>query len=627
MKNEYINRMADRMSIRKLRSEQMRSGKVVVRSMLSTQVACVLNNLAPQLAIMLSSMMVSHFLGVDSFKATAAFNPIAGVIMILISLCNLGPSLQAGTAYGKFDFNTANKLLTFSALSSAFIAVISAVVILAFRGGIAGMITSDPAVLSNLYSYLLPMAIYFLFHAMVSVINAYVTASGHADKVTRAIFVSVFVNLLSVFLLIKVAHLGVESVGIAMCLLSASNILVLLPVVLGKDFPFHFVTPALELFAMFRKNILLWTSNISASISNSIFLFLVNILILHYLPSDGLFVWGVCMQAISIPYCVKAGITHAYLYVDAFLLGEGDSAGRLKIAKVYFMEICLIIMLFATAYVCFTDNIAMLFGAKSIELINSVRIPLMCVTCFFVFRDIAGTFGVFSIKCNSLMKVIQDGISCLVTPLMIIVVAFVLGNGNLWYGFVATAVIIAAYVAVANTVCCRKDKGLVPFFLLDRFSETINLDVSVNYTLESLEENMERIHLFLSVCEASEELSKKIEICCEELMNNIIGLKKKNRRRNRRRNRNRKMRRNRNIKQTFDIRLSEGEDNLCLFARNFGKPISPAIPVNLVEEYVKNGRIPDVSELSLFYIKNYSDKQVYHYVHGMNVLYLQFDKK
>lgn len=607
MKNEYIQRVIDCVLRRSTNDEQMRSGRVVVRSMLSTQVACVLNYLAPQLAIFLNSMMVSQFLGVDSFKATAAFNPIAGVIMMLINLCNLGPSLQAGTAYGKLDFNSANKLLTFSAVSSAFVAIISAIVILTFRGGIAGMMTSDPAVLGNLYSYLAPMAIYFLFDATVSVMNAYVTAAGHAEKVTRATFVSVFVNIISVFLLIKVAHLGIESVGIAMCLSSASNILVLLPVILSKEFPFNFVAPALELLTMFGKNILLWTSVISASISNAIFQFLVNILILYFLPSDGLFVWGVCLQAISMPLCFTAGVADAYLYVDAFLLGEGDSAGRLRIAKAYFLEICLILMLFTFVYVCFTDNMAMLFGAKSIELIHSVRMPLMCVTCFFVFRDLLTTFGVFSIQLKPFIKVMLDVITCLVPPLMIMVAAITLGNGNLWYGFVATAVVIAIYVAVVNAICCHKDKNLVPYFLLDRYSETVNLDVSVNYTLESLEENMERIRLFLSVCEVSEDLSKRIEICCEELMNNIIGTKNK--------------------KDTFDIRLSEGSDNLCLFATNLGKPVSPAIPNNLVEEYVENGRIPDVSELSLFYINSYSDKQAYHYVYGMNVLYLQFDKK
>lgn len=607
MKNEYIQRVIDCVLRRSTNDEQMRSGRVVVRSMLSTQVACVLNYLAPQLAIFLNSMMVSQFLGVDSFKATAAFNPIAGVIMMLINLCNLGPSLQAGTAYGKLDFNSANKLLTFSAVSSAFVAIISAIVILTFRGGIAGMMTSDPAVLGNLYSYLAPMAIYFLFDATVSVMNAYVTAAGHAEKVTRATFVSVFVNIISVFLLIKVAHLGIESVGIAMCLSSASNILALLPVILSKEFPFNFVAPALELLTMFGKNILLWTSVISASISNAIFQFLVNILILYFLPSDGLFVWGVCLQAISMPLCFTAGVADAYLYVDAFLLGEGDSAGRLKIAKAYFLEICLMLMLFTFVYVCFTDNMAMLFGAKSIELIHSVRMPLMCVTCFFVFRDLLTTFGVFSIQLKPSIKVMLDVITCLVPPLMIMVAAITLGNGNLWYGFVATSVVIAIYVAVVNAICCHKDKNLVPYFLLNKYSETVNLDVSVNYTLESLEENMERIRLFLSVCEVSEDLSKRIEICCEELMNNIIGTKNK--------------------KDTFDMRLSEGSDNLCLFATNLGKPVSPAIPNNLVEEYVENGRIPDVSELSLFYINSYSDKQAYHYVYGMNVLYLQFDKK
>lgn len=63
------------MNFRKTNNQQMRSGKVVVRSMLSTQVACLLNCLAPQLAVMLNNMMVSQFLGVDCFKASSVFSP------------------------------------------------------------------------------------------------------------------------------------------------------------------------------------------------------------------------------------------------------------------------------------------------------------------------------------------------------------------------------------------------------------------------------------------------------------------------------------------------------------------------------------------------------------------------
>lgn len=594
------------MNFRKTNNQQMRSGKVVVRSMLSTQVACLLNCLAPQLAVMLNNMMVSQFLGVDCFKASSVFSPVTGMILILINLCNLGPSLQAGTAYGKLDFKSANRLLTFSVVSSAVVSVIPAISILVFRHRIAEIMTSDTAISDYLVSYLAPIVVYLLLNAIASVLNAYVTSAGHAKKVSRAIFVSVFANVLSIFLLIKVAHLGIESVGIAMCISSATNILLLLPIFLNGQFPFHLDTKAIGHFTDFRKDFVLWVSVISGSISNALFQFFVNITILCYLPSNGLFVWGICLIAISIPYCFTAGFVDAYMYVDAFLLGEDDSAGRLKIAKVFLFEGMSVLLLLGFVFIGFSDSIAMLFGAETIEMARSVRIPIVCAIIFLVSRDWGIFYSVFSIQRKPLVKICFDTLSCLCPILLVNLAAIFLGGDNLWYGFAASSIFFLAYTIAVNVYLCHKDKNLIPIFLLDRYKETINLDLSVKYSLDSLEENMDRVRLFLNVCEINEELSKRIEICCEELMNNMILTKAKS--------------------DTFDLRLSEAGDMMCLFVKNLGNPASPNIPNNIVEEFVNNGKIPDVRDLSLFYIKNYSDKEVYHYVYGMNILYLQFNK-
>mgnify|MGYP003319411099 CR=1 FL=1 len=498
-----------------------RSGEVVVRSMVSSQLACILTAIVPQFVIILNSLIVSNMLGMDHFKAVSVFNPITGMILLLTGACCLGPSIQAGKAYGELDIRTADRLYTLSGIMCVAISAISALVIFVFKRGILERISTDPAIRDCLYSYINPVSLYLLLSGGACLLNAFVSASGSVRKVTTAVFVSGLVNVISIYVLVRFFCLGTEAVGIALCLSAATNILMLLPAVVGRRFPFKFITKGLDFATLVKKNIVVWISVSSNALSTAIIQFAINIIILHFLPSDGLFAWGICLIALNVVGYAALGFCDAFMYTDAFLTGEGDHTGRLKVARSYICELCAVMFLFASAFAIFPDKLAMLFGAGTYEKAGMVRIPLICTATYAVFNEIFCTFGIFSIQRRPMIKLGYDIVIAIAVPLLVFLSAILFGRDKLWLGFAVSPVILASYVAIISGICRRRDRNLIPFFLFDKVNDVISLDLSIFYTRNNMAAEMERIRKFLEICEIDATLSNKIELCCEELINNI----------------------------------------------------------------------------------------------------------
>ena len=584
-----------------------RSGEVVIRSMISSQMACILTAVGPQLVVILNTLIVSHFLGAECFKAISAFNPTSGMLLVLINTCCIGPSVHAGKAYGELNVQKANRLFSFSTLFATVLSVITAFILFAFKSDIAGMITSDIGLQEYLVDYISPVSLYMVLSAATCILNTFVTASGYVKRVTAAVLTSGAANIISMFVLINVFHFGVAAAGIALCISALTNITILLPLALGKRFPFRFVVPDSSLPRLVKDNVLVWISIESGALSEVFFVFLTNIVILHFLPSEGLFIWGVCQMAITISDIFSAGIYEAYIYVDAILIGEGDNAGIMKIAKSLLYETIIVLVSLAIIFTLFSDKFAVLFGADTTPLIQATRIPLTCVVWFISIKNILITFGIFSIQRRPMIKLSYDIMTAFATPAVMFLTAVLLGGTNLWLGFAFTPLLLVSYVAIVNAVYCRRDRNLIPYFLLNKINDTVTLDVSISYSMGNMQEELSRIRTFLNICEISEILAGKIELCCEELMVNIQGMDTSG--------------------GTYDLRLSDCENSVNIVAKSFGKPISPVINNRIASDFMQHGTIPDSKELSIYCLINSCSKIDYHYVYGMNVAYLHFNKE
>ena len=221
--------------------------------------------------VILNTLIVSHFLGAECFKAISAFNPTSGMLLVLINTCCIGPSVHAGKAYGELNVQKANRLFSFSTLFTTVLSIITAFILFAFKNDIAGMMTSDIGLQEYLVDYISPVSLYMVLSAATCILNTFVTASGYVKRVTAAVLTSGAANIISMFVLINVFHFGVAAAGIALCISALTNITILLPLALGKRFPFRFVVPDSSLPRLVKDNVLVWISIESGALSEVFF--------------------------------------------------------------------------------------------------------------------------------------------------------------------------------------------------------------------------------------------------------------------------------------------------------------------------------------------------------------------
>lgn len=84
-------------------------------------------------------------------------------------------------------------------------------------------------------------------------------------------------------------------------------------------------------------------------------------------------------------------------------------------------------------------------------------------------------------------------------PVLALAAAALWGGDRLWLGFPSTSIVLASYVAIVSSICCHRDRNLIPYFLFNRVGDVVNLDISVNYSLDNFQEDMTRIRKFLAI--------------------------------------------------------------------------------------------------------------------------------
>lgn len=587
-----------------MKENTRRTNTVIRKILFSAQLACTMTVLAPQMIALINGIIVSQYLGVNAFKAISTFIPIMGVSFLLVNIFCLGPSIQAGQAYGELNKRKANSLFTVSALMSSLVTVIIVGCLFAFGNGIVDKMTTNEVVEAYFRAYYKPALLSLLFNVPVCLLSTYVTAAGCASKVTVATVISGIANLVAIFVFVPILHLGIAAPAYASVIASVVNAAILLPLVLSDKFPFGLLRPNRELLSLIKNNCWVWVSINSGILSTNILQFVGNILVLHFLSSDGMFVWGICLAAMNVANSLIAGVDDAYLYIDSSFVGEGDTNGRIKMAKVFLVELGVVTFVTAFLLSVFHSQIAVLFGAETQGQIDSLKIPLRCVSWFCASYYFFLSFGLFSINSRPGIKLGYDVILCFVCPLVILLTTVVFGAKMYWYSFLFMIPIIALYPIVVSAIIYRKNRNLIPYFLFERWPDHVMLDVSVDYTVEDVEKTERRIKVFLSVCEISDLLAMRIALCCRELMDNILTQNHR--------------------ADSFDLRLVEGNGEITLVVKSVGRPSSPLISQKDILDYWNNDEIPDEGELQLLLVNNSCTSIDYHYIYGMNETYVKF---
>lgn len=133
-------------------------------------------------------------------------------------------------------------------------------------------------------------------------------------------------------------------------------------------------------------------------------------------------------------------------------------------------------------------------------------------------------------------------------------------------------------------------------------------DFTVDYTPESFGQTLEKIRTVAAICELPSGKETFLNICCEDLMNNLLLRKAEDK----------------SMRGRFEIRLVDKPELTRVTFKSAGKPFNPVIRFDQTayERFCKGEPL----DLELELINKLSDRIDHRYLYGVNVTTVEFLK-
>lgn len=478
-------------------------------------ISTVLATAAVSIGVMVDGVIVGNLIGVDAMAAVNLAAPVLQFFNAITFLLNAGGATLAAHALGRRDLHDARSLFSLSMILS-----------IVCGGGLmlAGLISSDtiagilcpsptlrPLVLTYTRIALLSAPLYLLLPGLCF----YLRLAGAPKKASWALVIANIANLLLDLLFIKGFGWGIAGAALA----TSCGFGIGLGLAL-----FHFLslnTTLLPTRPEWRRlPDLLFTGLPVAAASALLMVRLLgmNHLVVHALGSHGMQIMAVCFNLLMPASMVIGGISQTLQPVSGMLYGAEDFSGlRIAVAtafKVMFRWL-LVMLLF---FLLLPGKSAALFGVvPSPEVESAIRI-------FWLHLPLSGVnyllMVVYQVTLRRKAAVAIAWLDALmVLPVMFLISLF--SATGIWLAFVISEIVVLLLILCFAWQVRRKAPGLsYPTLLPQDVSDSLNF--SIRGVKADYPAMMTEIQLFLGTYELPQKICIAVQLCCEELLINIL---------------------------------------------------------------------------------------------------------
>lgn len=485
--------------------------------------ASILTALSAMLGNIIDGIIVSHLIDYDAMSATSLSKPIIQGNYTFYQLMGLGASILVAKALGQNDHERANRLFSTTILILAAYSLIE----MAIGAFCPQIIVNALCQNSELYDYstqyFVPLLIGTPLFLAVYFLGGFTAIDGAPRLVSAAMIIDNVVNLCFDIILIKCFDMSVMGSSVATLIGHAVAIVIISSHYLRGKSQYHFVLfhkaqPSVSI--LIKESASTGLPFAVASICMTIYLYSTQTIIGSSLGKDGLFIFSVMLNIMTIYNMFVAGSCSTMQQLAALQLGMGDGFGhRMTVLTAFrFMNICLgtacAVMLF------FPQLIADMFDCpESImsECCYGVRIYGVA---FWLFCNIYLLMVNYKLLHRSnIANFISLVLNLSVIPVMW-VNAFHLPE-MVWWSNLEAYFITFVFVIIYTIWQRRSDRTLMPIFLIPRHSENPSLDLSYDYTMDSMHNAFNEISVWLKKQQLTDEVIFRVRVACEELMSNV----------------------------------------------------------------------------------------------------------
>ena len=501
--------------------EKKRSGRLVNRKFYQFLLPTVLSTVAISLNEFVDSIIVSQLLGVEAMSLVGLASPIMLVFAVIYTLIGVGgSSLYAGYA-GKQEQERADRTFSVTFAATLLLSVLLTVGGIIFLNPICRWLCPAPEMQEQFVPYLRILIISGLLIIPLQVLINFLPAFGKPGTGTAINLVANGVNLLMDWIFISFCGTGVAGAAMATLTGYAAGAVIVVVMRLAKkiDLPMRrFRKPDLkELVRSLQYGVAPALNQLGYCIKIAF----CNGLAGSLNGMEGVAVFTLCMQVVSIASIAIGGIAGAMLPLVSALSGQRDSEGVRSIMGTV-MKVNLIANLLLTAlfegFPMFFVHLYNFVGSQTEGAVLGLRL----FSLMFLFRGFVVMFmyyfQVVGRKVYAMILSAIDGFAGII-PISLLMTAL-FGINGLWMAYPLLAVLMLLGILVVNRMIAARSGGKYRgLMLLENEAPGLPVyDVTMGASREAISENTAELQAFCEKNSLEGSLSARVALASEEMM-------------------------------------------------------------------------------------------------------------
>ena len=583
--------------------ERKKKDYLIAKALHQFMWASILASLASQIAMTTDAIVVSQFIGPEAISAINLTMPVVIFFNFLMMLFGMGGSVLVAKSLGERDEQTTNHVFTSTLIGLTVVGVFFSALLLFFSPQVASFITNDTPIICTLsLRYLRIMLLGTTLTILFMTITNFVKTDGNPQLVMKAVITSSIVNLFFDILFIAILKTGIEGSAWASIIGSVIALLLCCRHFRSANNSYHWQVEFKQCHQYILKGVKMGFPMGINTLLLGVTTYAINSIILSSLGAEGVFAWAVCFQLFVIQQMVLGGIATSIYSIGGLLIGENDIVGlRLLINKVV-KYICLSLFVFTLFVLITPESIGWLFASKHIQsedmFFNALRIYALLLIPYaiaVVYRILYQILGYWSL--SVVLSIVQMGSMILSVGLL----AWVKPEW-LWWGFPISGLFLLVVYLVVTLVIHHKNPDAEVLTLIPQAEDGQSLNFSIKYQNEDVQQALENISTFLESCDIGPATSFQINLCCEELMYNIVTYAV-----------------NKNTdKHMFDVHIICHKETVNVLIKDDGKPFNPILKTVSFNE--------DGDGLGLALVNTMANIK-YKFMYNQNVVFLTFKRQ
>ena len=565
--------------------------------------ASILASVASQIAMTTDAIVVSQFIGPEAISAINLTIPVVIFFNFLMMLFGMGGSVLVAKSLGERDAQTANKVFTSTLIGLVVVGVFFSALLLIFSPQVASFITNDtPVVYTLSLRYLRIMLLGTTITILFSTITNFIKTDGNPKLVMKAVMVSSVINLIFDILFIAVLKTGIEGSAWASIIGSVTALVLCSRHFKSANNSYHWQVELKRCHEYIMKGVKMGFPMGINTLLLGVSTYAINSIILSNLGTDGIFAWAVCFQLFIILQMVLGGIATSIYSIGGLLIGEKDIVGLRILTNKVLKYICLSLLAITLFVMITPGSIGWLFASSHSQsegmLHSALRIYALLLIPYavaVVYRILYQILGYWSL--SVVMSILQMG-----SMILFVGLTAWIKSEWLWWGFPVSGLFILVVYLVVTLFIHHKNPNAEVMTLIPQADDGQSLNFSVKYNNDDVQQALDNILSFLETCDIEPSTSFQINLCCEELMYNIVTYAV-----------------NKDPdKHLFDVHIVCHKDTVSVLIKDDGKPFNPILKTVSFNE--------DGDGLGLALVNTMADIK-YKFMYNQNVVFLTFYRK